>query len=151
MCTTLGGERSEEKGKTCDFPQGSILGPNLYEDYIAVPVGSIFRKHGILFHIYADDTQAYISFEPGEEDECLHKLELCIKEIRQWMAKNWLKLNDAKTEFIVFGPKKSLDAIKTDSVIVGDARIDAYMKCCEEYRRCTRQLPYHGEPSSSHL
>ena len=46
-------------------------------------------------------------------------------EIRQWMARNWLKLNDSKTEFIVYGSKKNLDTITTKSVTVGDSTVAA--------------------------
>ena len=86
----------------CDVPQGSVLGPNLYEDYTASSLGDIFRRHGVLFHIYADDTQIYIPFLPGDEHQALAKLEQCLEEVRIWMAANWLQLNDSKTEFIIF-------------------------------------------------
>lgn len=120
---TIKGERSIEQIKTCDVPQGSILGPNLYEDYTTVPVGAIFRKHDIRFHIYADDKQAYHAFNPGELPTAIHKVQSCIDEIRQWMAMNWLKLNNDKTECIIFGSKKNLNGIDISSVRIGDADI----------------------------
>ena len=120
---TIKGERSTERVKTCDVPQGSILGPNLYEDYTASPLGAIFRKHNILFHIYADDTQAYVPFNNQSEEIALLRLEQCLIEVRQWMAANWLKLNDNKTEFIVFGSAKNITHLKTDSITLGDSKI----------------------------
>ena len=49
------------------------------------------RKHGILFHGYADDTQLYIRFRPGDAvslADAIRRLEMCIQEIRMWMTAN---------------------------------------------------------------
>ena len=56
-----------------------------------------------MFNIYADGTQMYLPFLPEDENWALTKLEMCLTEVRQWMATNWLQLNDSKTEFIIFG------------------------------------------------
>ena len=121
---SIKGYKSKEHLKTCDVPQGSILGPNLYEDYSANPIGSIFRKHNISYHIYADDTQAYICFNENNKERVLNQLEKCLDEVRMWMAANWLKLNDDKTEFIVFGSKKSLNNCKISSIKIGESGVE---------------------------
>jgi len=118
---SIQGHRSEERLKDCDVPQGSVLGPNLYEDYTAPPLGDIFRKHDIQFHIYADDTQAYLAFSPGKEESALYQLEACLQEVKSWMAANWLKLNNSKTEFIVFGAKKYLSLLSITSLTLGES------------------------------
>ena len=120
---TIGGHKSREMVKDCDVPQGSVLGPNLYEDYTAPPVGQIFRKHNIEFMIYADDTQAYLSSDPNSIQDSIKRLELCLEELRQWMANNWLKLNDSKTEFIVFCNEKAHSNVSDVSIQLGDAVI----------------------------
>ena len=53
----------------------------------------------------------------------MHRLELCIEDIRRWMKKNFLKLNDSKTEFLVLGGKKDLEKVKISHVRVGDTEI----------------------------
>ena len=120
---TIKGERSKETLKDCDVPQGSILGPNLYEDYTAAPIGDICRRHGVLFHIYADDTQVYLAFPPGEEQSAIEKLECCLHEIKSWMTNNWLQLNDSKTEFIIVGSEKNLSSLSRSNITVGECMI----------------------------
>ena len=60
------------------------------------------------YHFYADDTQLYITFKTDSADDaCLAKsrVEHCVEEIDRWMISNKLKLNDDKTELIVFSSK----------------------------------------------
>ena len=84
----------------CGVPQGSVLGPMKLCLYL-LPLSAILRHHNIGYHIYADDTQLYISFKCKDPLESLTKLNMCISDIRVWMIKNKLKINDSKTEFII--------------------------------------------------
>ena len=117
------GVESENRILQYGVPQGSVLGPELFKDYIA-PLANLIHSHGIEFHGYADDTQLYITFTPGENEvSALERMESCIADVRSWMALNWLKLNDDKTEFIVLGSSTNLAKVSTQYLLVGDNKI----------------------------
>ena len=87
----------------CGVPQGSILGPILFNLYM-LPLGDVIRRHGISFHSYADDTQLYIAVSPDDTGP-IDTLLNCILDIKSWMAVNFLQLNQDKTEVLLIGPE----------------------------------------------
>ena len=86
---------------TCGVPQGSILGPLLFNLYM-FPLGHILKNNKIAYHNYADDTQIYIALSPNDYSP-IDNLRQCIEQINSWMRQNFLQLNKDKTEIIVFG------------------------------------------------
>ena len=89
------------------LPQSSIVGPSMFSIYI-IPLGDIIRQFGISFHMYADDIQLYISFNPKNHRStvaALDQISQCIKAIKIWTNNNMLKLNNEKTEFTVIASK----------------------------------------------
>ena len=106
----------------CGVPQGSVLGPMKFCLYL-LPLGAILRQHNIGYHIYADDTQLYISFKCKDPLESLTKLNMCISDNRVWMIKNKLKINDSKTDFIIFRSPLLKQNLSDLSVSVGDMQV----------------------------
>ena len=82
-------------------------------------------QHNLNYHVYADDTQLYLSFNSSQQhaNSAIATLELCINEIRQWMKSNFLKLNDEKTEFMLFGSHQQLSKISIDCIHIDDSSI----------------------------
>ena len=74
-------------------------------------------------HLYADDTLLYLPFQPDQSEEAMTRLDACVEDIRQWMENNFLKLNDSKTEFLIFGTPKNVGKVVECTVVVGDAII----------------------------
>ena len=105
------------------MPQGSVVGPYGFTCY-SKPLGAICQQHSVSYHLYADDTQIYLSFSPNDQNHSIQKLEACVKDIREWMLCNFLKLNDAKTEFLVLGtPHLSAKLPKDISITIGNAKV----------------------------
>ena len=103
-------------------PQGSVLGPVMFTLY-TTPMQRIFKRHGIKYHKYADDTQLYASYNPatpGDQVETARRLTYCIGEVTRRMALHMLKLNDEKTKMMIFTSEHHLKTYGGCSMTKGD-------------------------------
>ena len=86
-------------------PQGSLLGPLLFTLY-PTPLSSMIFEHAIPHHLYADDSQQYVSFASGDSAAELNGLQSCLASVQSWISTNKLKLNPDKSEFLFIGNER---------------------------------------------
>ena len=119
----IGDTVSECKNLNFGVPQGSVLGPKIYCMYTK-PISDIIAGHSLSHHCYADDTQLYIAIEHSANLHSeLLRMERCVADIRNWMRHNMLKLNDDKTELIVFASRYNQHLYSDASMMIGNTTV----------------------------
>ena len=100
----LGKCLSSKSDLSLGVPHWSVLGPlSLLFTFYTTPLSSLISGHAIPHHLYADDSQLYISFSSGDSAVALNGPQPCLASVHSWMSTNKLKLNSDKTEFLLIG------------------------------------------------
>ena len=87
-------------------------------------MAEIIEKHKLEYHFYADDSQIYVTFRPGESEEsALQQMQECIAEVSEWLRQNMLKMNGDKTKLILFSSKYSKCRESPASIKVGGTEV----------------------------
>ena len=95
---TVDGVLSDRFGIDFGVPQGRCLGPLLFVIYSS-KLFNIVSRHLPNVHAYADDTQLYLAFKPGNyanETAAVSSIQFCIRDLQNWMLMDKLKLNPEK-------------------------------------------------------
>jgi hypothetical protein len=79
-------------------PQGSVLGPSLFNIYTS-PIPAIAAVHGVKLKQFSDDTQGYVYFHLDSHHQAmaLGSLSACAADIEEWFTVNRVKLNFGKS------------------------------------------------------
>ena len=126
----IDGIQSELKQLTCVVPQGSVFGPIEFCLYM-LPLGTILKYHKVQYHIYAENTQIYMSFKMNNPQFVIDNINKYISDLRTWMITNHLKINDSKTEFLIIrSPCSNIVSLQDFTISGGGSSI-----CCSETAR----------------
>ena len=106
------------------MPQGSILGPTLFNCYVSTLMEIIPENEENFMSGYADDHALINTFHPKNTD-ISPKLVSNIFCIKDWMNRNQIKKNDAKTEFILFGSKHQVQRNDLKSLNIDNKTVKA--------------------------
>jgi hypothetical protein len=126
----VGETKSSSATMSKGVPQGSVLGPVLYNMYTA-PLHHIIARHNLLAHYYADDTQIYLSCKPADLAQSIQRMEACLADLLRWLLNNNLSLNASKSELLLFGTTQQLAKI-TQTLTV---RIEDSAMCISDTAR----------------
>ncbi|WP_419615719.1 reverse transcriptase family protein [Thiolapillus sp.] len=119
--TSVNNSSSPQSQLKYGVPQGSVLGPVLFVLY-TTPLSDIIASHSVNHQLFADDTQLQKSAPLSEIDNLTKELCACTDDIKAWMTENQLKLNDDKTEallFSFFSSSKPAAISLPDSITLG--------------------------------
>ena len=118
----VNGCSSESVVLSTGVPQGSVLGPVLFNVY-TLPLGDVMRVHDVhTYEMFADDNQLLGVFPSGDVERgqsSVTNVESCIQSIGRWLIANNLCFNGPKTECMAISSARgtpSISSIKVDGV-----------------------------------
>ena len=82
---------------------------------------NVISHQDVCFHMYADDMQLYIGFDPKSDRSVNHtvkKLEPCLDKVNKWMLDNYMKLN--KTGVMVITSRHHLQNTPIEHMTLGE-------------------------------
>ena len=112
---------SERKELACSVPQGSCSEANLFNLYCGTIREVVDPSLNLL--AYADDHAIKKECDPNQATEEINTINLLTENlnyIQEWMILVRLKMNNSKSEFIIFGNRAQVDKCFSDGLRIED-------------------------------
>ena len=121
------------------------------------PLSSVISLFSLSHHLYDDDTQLFISFQPTKFNENISCLQTALSAIADRMTSNLLCFNSAKTKFLLFGLKPQLNKIHNPALTLSNGTsvcpspstrnlgfiFDAHLTFSDQISSLARSFFYH--------
>jgi len=104
---------------------------------------SVFKKHRVTHHLYADDKQGYVDVPISNIATARTTLQYCVFDVSSWCSSRRLQVNTGKTEFIWFGTRQSLQKANDDNLALQLALSGTTRSCCRSARTTDTTLWLH--------
>ena len=118
--TSVPGSDSAFRDMPYGVPQGSVLGPPLFNIYVRKFI-AMLEAAGFIVHGYADDHQVLYRFRIEFQFHAIaHYLPMGLDLVSQWMSSHFLKLNAAKSQLLIFTPKNIREHLCMNKVYIGN-------------------------------
>lgn len=115
QCVEISKNRSDLRKLTAGVPQGSILGPLLFDLYI----NDIVRiDDTVSYIIYTDDTSLF--FSGNDADQIIQKANRYLEKLNAWTILNSLEINVNKTKAILFRSRNTICTFMTTPSLGGN-------------------------------
>ena len=125
VCVQINNRVSQELDLPFSVPQGSCAGPILFNIYISTLTSYLSLSNCDILG-YADDNTISTCIDPNvknNEQQIVDKIQNSIEKTKHWMCLNRLKMNDQKTNFIMYGNNVQLAKCSTKHIKVGEETI----------------------------
>ena len=109
--TRIGSEMSGMCQSTHGVPQGSILGPALFNVYINDMPGV---PNYCSLESYVDDSKLHLSFLVKDIDGAARQITEDLRKVAAWCCQNSLLINPDKTKLLLIGTRQMLQNTPTD-------------------------------------
>ena len=111
---------SEIKNVNFGVPQGSILGPVLFNIYVA----DLQENVNVKCFQYADDTTIYDHAKISDLNNCRNTIFQSINKLSVWSKESTLAFNNDKTKVMILSTRKCPEYITLTSMILTSQSVD---------------------------